>query len=159
MKSLLVKSHLLPRPLLLVCTASAGCAFASSTLAGAWPVAAGLGLGMHGLMFSLSTTLEADAEMIRCFSGATRWEMKWSEVSSIETSPSGKIVLHGDNKRLVLPSPILWRSERREEMLQFIQSQAQAWNIPREQTRRANLQGCKNTKVMLPKRPKPPVSL
>ena len=107
----------------------------------------------------------ADSEGVWQTTKSARYEIKWSEVSKIEfaaqsdIAQSMAIVLHGADKKLALFGPAQWNSEGREPMLEFIDSQIKAWNIPCEQTKRAAVQMSKDTKVVLSKRPKPPLSL
>lgn len=103
----------------------------------------------------------ADSEGIWAMTSRVRYEIKWSEVSKIEfdMAHSTAIVLHGPDKKLALCGPAQWKPEGQAPMLEFIESQIKAWNIPREQTKTAAFQVSRNTKIALPKRPKPPVSL
>jgi len=115
-------------------------------------------IGLYLYEMSPCTTLEADAEIIRYSTPVSRWEIKWSEVTRIETSYGGATVLHGHKKTMVLPSPSMWQQEGKVQMLEFIQAQAQAWDIPQQRTLRASFQSYRNTRVSLFKKPKPPLS-
>ncbi len=160
MKSLRVKSKFLPKYLAWPSLAYLVYGAGFFAFQGVWFGCAEILvlIGVYLYLMSPFTTLEADSEIIRYSTGISCWEIKWSEVTRIETSSKGHMVLHGHNKRLTLPSSTMWAKEGKEQMLAFIQSQAQAWEIPQQQTLRASLQGCKNTRTALPKRSRPPLS-
>ena len=143
--------------------------FVGSSSTGDWRASFGflcfVGLGARLVLAEEIVEVGADSEVIWQTTTSAHYEMKWSEVSKIEFAAQADsadciaIVLHGHDKRLALSGPAMWKSESRAPMLEFMQSQTQAWNIPQEQTRRAGFRMSKNTRVSLPKRPRPPLSL
>lgn len=159
MKSLIVKSYILPKYFLWAGFVGMLGSLLWAAASGQWlMVAMWLAYILQSFrLLAPGTTVEADAEIIRYSTVGNCWEIKWSEVTKIETSLCA-FVLHGDNKTLAMSGTSMWKSEGKEQMLAFIQSQVQAWNIPQQQTRSAAWQGSKNTSTSLPKHPRPPLS-
>ncbi len=159
MKSLIVRAYIVPKRVLWLGFAGMLGNLLWSVASGEWfPAAVWLGSILPAIrLLGPGTTVEADSELIRYSMSARCWEIKWSEVTKIETSPNA-IVLHGHSKRLAMPGASMWKSEGKEQMLAFIQTQSQAWNIPQHQTLAADFRASKNTKIS-PTNRRPPLSL
>jgi hypothetical protein len=82
--------------------------------------------------------------------------MRWDEMTKIEVALNGDLTFHGRNKRLALCGTATWKKVDKEQMLTFIQSQAQAWAVDQQPTQHAELLS-KNTKVARDTR-RPPLS-
>ena len=130
-----------------------------SALSGMWVVALGFlfFVSFYIFLILVGGFIEADAEGIWQETLLGRYEMKWDEVTEIQTDWRSTIVLLGDDKRLLFSGPNGWKGDEKEQMLQFIKTQIEAREIPQREAVGTILQMPKNTKVARNSR-RPPLS-
>lgn len=102
--------------------------------------------GAYLLLFS--GTVEVDAQTVTCRTPLAQYQIKWDEVSHIETDKQGgSLVLCGENKILAVLGPMFWSGKDKMEMLMFIGAQLEKRGIETQQPEKVVLRLSKNTKV------------
>jgi hypothetical protein len=131
MKSLTASTLSAPKYLLCIFAILLACAIAGCALYGAWMGAFLLAeVAFHSLtLFGGGGEMEVDAEIIRYSTNLRSSEIKWSEITSVETTPSA-MVFRSHNKRLRLPTKRFEESGEFAPISEYIQGQIRAWNIP-----------------------------
>lgn len=72
-------------------------------------------LGLYAFLTTSEITLDSDKISLRSVIG--HYRIRWAEVLYVETGVSGTLVLHGIDKRLVLPAPAKWSGPEKSVML------------------------------------------
>jgi hypothetical protein len=82
-------------------------------------------LAAMGIALALSAgSLEMDIEAVTRIHRFGRYRMEWREIKWIEINPQNTcIVLHGDDKRLVIPGPKVWAGSDQEQMRHWFRVQ------------------------------------
>ncbi|MGH9882397.1 MAG: hypothetical protein ACRD6N_13250 [Pyrinomonadaceae bacterium] len=122
----------------------------SAWLAGArWPAAFFLGFVAVGIYLILSAgSMEMDSQGIKYHLPLASYEIRWSDVKSIEIDPQGgNIVFIGEGKRLAALGPVMWSGKDKLEMRRLIGAQMKKGGIEMKTTGKAMLRLSKNTRV------------
>jgi hypothetical protein len=108
--------------------------------------------GAH--MVLRSGSFDFDGEGIVHRSSLGTWSIGWDEISRVEVSGEGTMVLHGSNKRFILSSPGNWEESIKDEAFAFVTGQLEARHIPLRPSVTAVYKTMKNTRVQ-PGSPEP----
>ncbi|WP_143707315.1 hypothetical protein [Uliginosibacterium sp. TH139] len=75
------------------------------------------------------------------------WEIAWNEVVEADFSPSGTLLLRGQNKRFVLTSTEWWSCEYREDAIALVREMLDERKIVPRPSNLADCKTMKNTRV------------
>jgi len=94
-----------------------------------------------------SGSFDIDSEGLFHKSSLGAWKIRWDEISRVEVSGEGTMVLHGSNKRFILSSPGGWDDSVKDEVFTFVSKQLEARGIPPQPSVTAIYKIMKNTRV------------
>ena len=97
-----------------------------------WPVLAPAFLLLAGsgiYLLLVVGPVEIGAESIVQNTILGRRQMRWDEIVRVETQGQTEIVLHGLERRIVLPGPNAWEGEHRDSMVEFFDAILEAHGL------------------------------
>ena len=101
---------------------------------------------LFGAWLFLIGRIEADGESITLKTPLSVYRIHWDEVVAAEATAHGAIVFYGDGKYLRIPSPDMWTSLDRTQMIRFLTTQIELRQIPVKPIR-FSFKFARNTKV------------
>lgn len=75
------------------------------------------------------------------------WQISWSEISSVEYSAMGSLLLLGKNKRFAVAPSAWWPRSCRDEAVRYMAEQMNARNITKKFSPNADYKWMKNTRI------------